>query len=158
MKNNDLNELTEAILRYLQNNSAKQEKIIEEFSSKIYNENTIMAHMRVLENKKYVKKQNIPAFSLGGETFGVKDCYIVAPLGQSYLANKSTSSTVYSNIKNSNIAHNSSNNTQSVNISKKMPSNKKILTWLSEHLLKIVVGIIITVVGRIILSCLDSLK
>ncbi|HRN70548.1 MAG TPA: hypothetical protein PLS49_05170 [Candidatus Woesebacteria bacterium] len=117
-----LTEFEESILRYIQDRSSTIGNIIEEFSSIKRNAESIVHAVNILENEKeYIKQKDRIIGAFGpheNDLIREINIYSITPLGKNYLANTTANFTSFSNINNSNVAHNSSNVTQSINISK----------------------------------------
>lgn len=119
----ELGELEDAIVRYVQGKRTSKEKIIKSFISGPYNSGAVSQVITALERRGYIKlsdkKYHKPGIYFLDSTHNEDDweyVYLITPLGKAYLARSSANFTSYSNISNSNIAHQSSNIVQSIEI------------------------------------------
>lgn len=118
-----LPELEEAILRHIQSRSSTHEAVINKFTSEDMDEALVEnAISELYTNRHYITVK--PLVKAGIYSFGQKiteadqaDYYVITLLGKNYLAGITANFTSFSNITNSNVAHQSSNVTQSINIS-----------------------------------------
>jgi len=113
-------EYEEAVLRLIQSRSLTIEDIIEEFDEAL-TRRQVKDVVRALTQRKYIKiEQNwAGGVFLQDEELGeVKydDDYVLTPLGKNYLANATANFTSFNNISNSNIANQSANVEQNIDI------------------------------------------
>lgn len=119
-----LSEIEDAVIRYIQGKKASKVKIIKDFTSKLYSKNTIKRIIDTLEkSREYIKlsekrysKRQIMFLDDPINDEDWEHVYLLTPLGMAYLARSSANFTSYSNINNSNIAHESPNTTQTIEI------------------------------------------
>lgn len=120
-----LTEIEDAIVRYVQSKRVSKDKLTKEFTSKTYSKDTVINMISVLENgRSYIKlsknkysKQMVHFLDEPHNDDDWERRYEMTPLGTAYLARSSANFTSYSNITNSNIAHESPNAVQSIDIS-----------------------------------------
>lgn len=134
-----LTEYHVAILHYLTDNKfgkRRVDKIYDEFESEILDHDQIEDLLEDLHDCGYIKKTEIDAqrIWLSGEDLtprsDSKSGYKITPLGKSRVGN--VSATVYSNITNSNIAHQSPNAVQSIKISEQSEDIQQMFTELQN--------------------------
>lgn len=118
-----LTEIEDALVRYLESQTATKEELMEEFTSKLYPKRAIKDVIRGLEKMRGYIALSGPVlktgvYSLESETTDddFEHVYELTALGKAYLARSTSNFTSYSNISGSNIAHNSSNVTQTIKI------------------------------------------
>lgn len=120
-----LPEVGEAILRYVQDSSASEEDILDQFVSKQYPKHDVLAYIRDLsEMRNYIRLSDEPYLKPGvymlNQPTTDEDSeyqYEITALGKSYLARVTSHFTSFSNITNSNIANHSPRTTQSITAS-----------------------------------------
>ena len=119
----NLSEIEEAILRYIESRSSTHETIIKKFTSEGIDNTFVENALDELYNGRYyltIKRYMKPGPIFFGKAItddDSEDNYVITSLGKSYLARETANFTSFSNISNSNVAHNSSSVTQSLNIS-----------------------------------------
>ena len=118
-----LGELEDAVVRYIQGKRTTREKIIGSFVGGPYNAGAVNQIIDLLERRGYIKlsekKYHKPGIYLMDTPHNEDDwqnVYLITPLAKAYLARSSANFTSYSNITNSNIAHQSSHATQTIEI------------------------------------------
>ena len=118
-----LAEIEDAIVRYLEGQTATNEELTKEFTSKLYSKRAIKDVVRGLEKMRGYIMLSGPVlkagvYSLDSETTDddFEHVYELTALGKAYLARSTNNFTSYSNISGSNIAHNSNNVTQEIKI------------------------------------------
>lgn len=104
-------EYEEAILRLVQSRSLTIEDIIEEFDE-VFSSKQTKDLVHALMRRKYIKvEQHLSSCVYSqGDSFDnaeTEDDYVLTPLGKNYLATTTANFTSFSNISNSNIAHQS---------------------------------------------------
>lgn len=119
----ELGELEDAIVRYIQGKRTTKEKIINSFVGGPYRSGAVNQVITALERRGYIKlsdkKYYKPGIYFLDSPHNEDDwehVYLITPLGKAYLARSSANFTSYSNISNSNIAHQSPNSMQSIEI------------------------------------------
>ena len=119
----ELGELEDAIVRYIQGKRTTKEKIINSFVGGPYRSGAVNQVITALERRGYVKlsdkkyhKSGIYFLDAPHNEDDWEHVYLITPLGKAYLARSSANFTSYSNISNSNIAHQSPNSKQSIEI------------------------------------------
>lgn len=121
-----LTELEDAILRYVQSSPSAEQRILKNFTSAIYSKGDVNDHIRSLEKDRgYIKlsesrylKAGIYSLDYQTTDHDFEYRYKITALGKGYLARSTSTFTSFSNISNSNIAHQSPHAQQSVNINK----------------------------------------
>jgi len=116
-----LSEYEEAVLRLVQSQSPTIERIVDEFDG-VFTKSEVKDLVRALKDRKYIKIEvHLAAgvYSLGSSVDDAvyDNDYVLTPLGKNYLANATSNFTSFSNITNSNIAHQSTNVKQKINLS-----------------------------------------
>lgn len=121
----DLTELEDAILRYVQDQNPTIDDIVSDFTSGTYSKATVKDYIHDLEkSRSYIKLSDEPVMKAGiynvDQEITADDTeyvYEITALGKAYLARSTANFTSFSNITNSNIAHQSPGAYQTVNIS-----------------------------------------
>lgn len=118
-----LAELEDSISRYIQDSNPTEQDIFDKFVSKIYPKSIVKAHIKALEKgRDYIRLSNEPILKPGvymdfeAKKSDFEHIYEITALGKSYLARSTANFTSFSNISNSNIAHQSPNTKQIINI------------------------------------------
>ena len=132
-----LSEIEDAIVRYVQGKKVSKDKLVSAFTSKLYPKSIVIRVIDVLEkrrcyielSKKKYAKQAVYFLDDPIEDSDWEHVYLITPLGKAYLARSSANFTSYSNITNSNIAHESPHAVQSIDISE-LPSD------IQEHVIQ----------------------
>lgn len=121
----NLTEIEDAIMRYLESSPATKEDILDAFSSKSYSKGLLKDILKELSELRgyielsedaYLKPGVYDLFSDTTNT-DFEYHYELTALGKAYLARSTSTFTSYSNISNSNIAHQSPHAKQTIKIS-----------------------------------------
>lgn len=114
-----ISEYEEAVLRFVESDSPTEAGIFNEFEGVLI-KGQIKSVVRALKDRRFIKVQEIltsaVVFGDGTEFSSTAEVYVLTPLGKNYLANTTSSFTSFNNITNSNIAHNSNDIFQKINI------------------------------------------
>ena len=110
----------ESLLRFVESDTPTESDILNEFEGVLI-KGQLKSVIRALKDRRYIKPQKILISSFtssdGTDVTSTADVYALTPLGKNYLANTTPNFTSFSNINNSNIASNSSNVKQKIDIS-----------------------------------------
>ena len=116
-----LDENLESLLRYIQSEEPSVEAILSEYQD-IYNKSTVKQLIRALEDLRYIKTEErlvfAASFGMNNDVERTRQAYVLSPLGKNCLAKSTANFTSFSNISNSNIAHQSPGAKQSIEASK----------------------------------------
>ena len=117
----ELGELEDSVLRYIQSKRTTEDKIIESFAIGPYKKGAVKQIIDALSARGYIELKKVlkSGFYSFGDARTEEDyhqVYKISPLGTAYLARSTSNFTSYSNISNSNIAHQSPNAVQSVEV------------------------------------------
>ena len=116
-----LSELEDSVLRYIQSKRTTEDKVMESFAIGPYKKGAVKQIIDALSARGYIELKKVlkSGFYSYGAPYTEDDyhqVYKISPLGTAYLARSTSNFTSYSNISNSNIAHQSPNAVQSVEI------------------------------------------
>lgn len=134
-----LTEYHVAILGFLAENKYNKrqtDEIFQEFESDILDYEQIKSLLEDLEQIGYIQPVKIGPKIILNEEMSYREGYRVTQLGKNVIRVKSSNVTLYSNINNSNIAHESSHITQSIRISEQPEEIQKKFAELQEAIVK----------------------
>lgn len=133
-----LSQYEDALLHFIAKGEKSEQDIIDNFESKTLRNSQIKQLIKGLEKRDYIKLSTdallVGAMTLDSSIDPSNSVYVyeLRGMGEAYLNRQNNSSTVYSNITNSNIANNSARSIQSVQLSSQNIEIKQLVIALEQ--------------------------